>query len=175
MQGKFPFAPSPSETAQGYCGRSETPSRTFPVAPPPKIIAQAHYGPTQKSAFSPFGTNSDNRGVTKSAIDEFIAGNVTLDASKPDGDAAGAGINISPAIPPRWSGHARKQSSVHDPTVHAGLPQPNAAGNVPPETTPNAVHALDDVHASGGTIPSHHGKSEAPPQGTLLTFVSDKD
>jgi len=158
VQGKFPFAPSPSETAQGYCGRSETPSRTFPVAPPPKIIAQAHYGPTQKSAFSPFGTDSDNRGVTKSAIDELIAGNVT-----------------PPAIPPKWSGHARKQSSVHDPTVHAGLPQPNAAGNVPPETTPNAVHALDDVYASGGTIPSHHGKSEAPPQGTLLTFVSDKD
>ena len=87
------------------------------------------------------------------------------DASKPDGDAAGAGSDISPAIPLRWSGHA----------LFAGLPQPNAAGNVPPETTPNAVHALDDVHASGGTIPSHHGKSEAPPQGTLLIFVSDKD
>ena len=129
----------------------------LPSAPSPSATAQA---------FSPIGSDV----VTQSTIEELFA-----DALKPDGDAAGAGSDISPAIPPRWSGHARKQSSVHDPTVHAGLPQPNAAGNVPPETTPNAVHALDDVHASGGTIPSHHGKSEAPPQGTLLTFVSDKD
>jgi hypothetical protein len=161
VQGKLPSAPSPSATAQ---------------------------------AFSPIGSDV----VTQSTIEELFA-----DASKPDGDAAGAGSDISPAIPLRWSGHAlfaglpqpnaagivppqttlnavgrRKRPPellLQRDTASARLRQPNAAGIVPPGTTLNAVHALDDVHASRGTIPSHHGKSEAPPHGTLLTFVSDKD